>query len=624
MAPQHRERLVPCVNCREKHTKCDGGTPCTHCQKTDSTCVPVRKNRPLRFKRVIPGAHASSASKSEQDPPEITQEDQTRTGEGSLTEAAIILQTLTSRPYTNLENYQSLATFNSPSSSEQARQWSTEGDSPVLGGRASTAAQSHSHSPPSEQRSELPSTFPAHERVEVSLGNSCSSPISESHESPQVGPSSWPVDSIESPRLLDRESAPGFQEACLVRCFVEHLADAFDTTDIHRAYKTIVPQEAKKRPLLLNAICTAAAGYLTVLHLQSAQDPEGVVYYNGIPLPNLNKESTIHYHNVCISYMIDYLDHPQDPFDDVLIAIPILRYHEQVDMHLTGTDSETYSNALGAIFRAKQSSFITLLSAIGNPDNSLRVSVSKEFALRRSACLIALRQEITGVLCYRRPFRFSLPAQYYSDLALSQKDNYDDYDWTNHILIWCAYVLKHYYGSENDADTSEDSRIKAEQWQSLKAFEQQWKLLNPNPLDPFFYKERDPKTGQFFPVIWQANDGKVIGMQHIEFGRIVLAVHEHRILGLGAAAEARALEAKLRQSTRIICGLALSHRMQPAMTGACTAISLCGEYFHDPGEQDAITDLMTTIEREYAWPTSSVMDSLKRAWASARRDLEDL
>ncbi|GAP91298.2 putative ARCA protein [Rosellinia necatrix] len=395
----------------------------------------------------------------------------------------------------------------------------------------------------------------------------------------------------------------------------------FDTTDQHRAYQTIVPHEAKKKPLLLNAICTATASYLTIL--QSTRNPEGVVYYNDIPLPNLNKESTIHYHNACISYMIDYLNDPQDPFDDVLIAIPILRYHEQVDRHLTGSDSETYSNALGAIFRAKQSSFITLLSDISNSSTSLRVPVSKEFALRRSASLIALRQEIWGVLHYRRPFRLSLPVHYSSDLALFQKDDYDDYDWTNHILIWCAYLLKNYYGSESDADVAVENRSRAENWQSLKSFEQQWQLLSPNPFDPIFYQERDPERGQFFPIIWQANDGRVIGMQHIEFGRIVLAVHnlKHHILGVGAAAAARDMESRLRKSTRIICGLALSHRIQPAMTSACAAISLCGEYFLDPREQVAITDLMATIEREYAWSTSSIVESLKRSWSSSRTEL---
>ncbi|KAI0100997.1 hypothetical protein GGR51DRAFT_530887 [Nemania sp. FL0031] len=615
MAPRHRKRLVPCTNCRVKHTKCDGKTPCAYCQKTNSPCLPLRKQKPFRFKNVLPDAHTSASSRAEclevspsrNGPRKITRAYHAGTGEDSLVTVATISQS------TSLEENQGLGAFNWCNSLSQSKELNQEPNSPDLVSEASLVVQTQ--------------YSPAHEPVGCPLNNAYSPPIIEPHEPSRTGSSSPPADNIGSLELVNSEETPGFQEACLVRCFVEHLADAFDTTDQYRAYKTIVPQEARRRPLLLNAICTAAAGYLTIL--QSAQDPEGVVCYNGLPLPNLNKESTIHYHNACISYMIDYLNHPSDPLDDVLIAIPILRYHEQVDMHLTGSDSETYSNALGAIFRAKQSSFMTHLSDLSNSSTSLGAPISKECALRRSACLIALRQEITGVLCYRRPLRLSLPARYYNDLVVSQKDTYDDYDWTNHILIWCAYVLKHYYGSEkhaDTADTAESCGSKVEQWESLRAFEQKWALLSPNPLAPFFYKERDPNSGQFFPIIWQANEGRVVGMQLIEFGRIVLAAHDlkHQILGLGSAAAARAAEKKLRQSTRIICGLAVSHRIQPAMTGACTAISLCGEYFCDPREQAAITDLMATIERDYAWSTSSVMNSLRSAWSISQKTSEDI
>ncbi|KAJ3560159.1 hypothetical protein NPX13_g9402 [Xylaria arbuscula] len=580
MAPKRRARPVPCASCR------------------------------------VPDTHVSSGAGTGPDLRDVTRQNQAHSREGSITEAAIILHTLTGRPYPNLDADQSPVSFESPVSPGSQIQSDTHQEQPLNAGiHPSTGTQAQCYSLEDEQDSHLSTIFSPPGRAEFSFSNFLPITASETHGYGEVNYPHWSTYNNKSQTVPNNNgSTLGLQEACLVRCFVQHLADAFDTTDQYRAYKTIVPEEAKKRPLLLNAICTAASGYLTIV--QSAQDPDGIVHYNGIPLPNLRKESTIKYHNSCISYMIDCLNNPQDPFDDVLIAIPLLRYHEQIDTQLTGSDSETYSNALGSIFRAKQPSFTSLLSAIGNTNGTMKLPLSREFTLRRSACLIALKQEITSVLCYRRPFQISLPAHYYNGLALSQKDQYDDYDWTNHILIWCAYVLKYYYGSESDTDIAEDAQTRTDQLQSLKAFEEQWKLLDPNPLDPFFYQERDPDRGQFFPIVWQGYDHKVIGMQHLEFGRMVLAAHDRRTLGLGAAAATRAMEEQLRQSTRIICGLALSHRIQPAMTGASTAISLCGECFHDPREQAAIGDLMATIEREYAWSTSSVMDSLYKSWNS--------
>ncbi|KAK1621540.1 hypothetical protein BDP81DRAFT_174684 [Colletotrichum phormii] len=49
--PQRRERIVPCVKCREKHLKCDGEIPCSHCKKSESRCM--RVNNKFRFKRVV-------------------------------------------------------------------------------------------------------------------------------------------------------------------------------------------------------------------------------------------------------------------------------------------------------------------------------------------------------------------------------------------------------------------------------------------------------------------------------------------------------------------------------------------------------------------------------------------
>lgn len=49
-------------------------------------------------------------------------------------------------------------------------------------------------------------------------------------------------------------------------------------------------------------------------------------------LPDLTEKSALHYHNACIPYLIEAMNDPSISADtEVLIAITILRYHEQVD-----------------------------------------------------------------------------------------------------------------------------------------------------------------------------------------------------------------------------------------------------------------------------------------------------
>ncbi|KAI8202788.1 High-affinity glucose transporter [Colletotrichum sp. SAR 10_70] len=287
--------------------------------------------------------------------------------------------------------------------------------------------------------------------------------------------------------------------------------------------------------------------------------------------------------------------------------------------HLTGSDSETYVSAVQAVFHAQQEDTIGLFSIIYHPPRGADIYAPSMPSLRHSATLIALRQEIWSVLLYRRPFR--LPLYGAEDCSQFEPDMVaDDFDWANRILVWCAYVLKFCFGTSSDNTIdSEDPKSRVEQWNALKAFEHNWDEHLPPHYKPLAYQERNPEKGDYFPIIWHANDCQVLALQHIELTRIMLAVHsvKNQRLGIGAQAANQAFEELLRDATRKICGLALSnHRDQPAMVTAGVGISLCGEYFHDEGEQQAIVEFMANLESLHAWPTSSVVDALRTAWGT--------
>ncbi|KXH68916.1 hypothetical protein CSAL01_04065 [Colletotrichum salicis] len=403
-------------------------------------------------------------------------------------------------------------------------------------------------------------------------------------------------------RSLGGELHVGLQEGCLIRCFIEHLAAAFrqfDTTDRDRHYVTVVPQRAMHNPLLMNAICTASSRFLT--QIWSKKPLNQIIEFNGILLPDLDKESAIHYHSKSISYLMDTSTDPANP------------------SHLTGTDHETYINAVQAVFHAQQEETIGLFSIVYHPPRGLDIYAPTMPSLRHSATLIVLRQEIWSVLLYRRPFR--LPLYGTEDCSLFDPDSVaDDFDWANRILVWCAYVVKFCFGASSESTVeTEDPKIRADQWKAIEAFQHNWDTHQPPHFKPLAYQERNPEKGEYFPTVWHANDCQVLALQHIELMRIVLAVHgaRNQRLGIGAQAANQMLEETLRESTRKICGLAISNRKdQPSMVTAGVGVSLCGEYFRDEGEQKAIVGFMDMLETMHAWPTSSVVDALRTAWST--------
>lgn len=235
--------------------------------------------------------------------------------------------------------------------------------------------------------------------------------------------------------------------------------------------------------------------------------------------------------------------------------------------------------------------------------------------MRHSASLIALRQEIWSVLLYRRPFRLPLYRNNdYADLGPC-----DDFVWTNRILLWCADVLRFCYGDDSNVPGVLEDSISA--WDRLKAFENTWEALKPECFQPIYHREPNPAEGRYCPQIWQTNDCQVLGLQHIELTRILLAVYNprHQRLGLGASAHQQALESQMRRSTLLLCGLALSNRNHQAiMVTAAVGVSMCGEYLRDPGEQAAIINFLDVLENEHAWPTRTVKSALRDAWGRER------
>jgi len=97
----------------------------------------------------------------------------------------------------------------------------------------------------------------------------------------------------------------------------------------------MLPQRALKVPVLLHAICTVSSRRLTSWWYRKAPKPT-TVHYNDIPLPDLDENSAIHYHNACLGLLMDFANVPIDAANaearaDALAATTILRTYEQMD-----------------------------------------------------------------------------------------------------------------------------------------------------------------------------------------------------------------------------------------------------------------------------------------------------
>ncbi|KAL4803394.1 hypothetical protein BDV18DRAFT_40576 [Aspergillus unguis] len=400
------------------------------------------------------------------------------------------------------------------------------------------------------------------------------------------------------------------QEACLLRHFIDTLAPLFDTSDMDRHFTIVVPDRSVLCPVLRYAVYTASAGHLLRLAECRGQKGETIVF-DGMRLPNLTPETAIRYHDVCISHLLEISKDPKEEYnEDVLAAATILRFYEQIEAPAIG-HSEAYLNAIQFIVNTQKDESFYAYQTIDCPARDSSVHLTPSTPLRHSACIAALRQEIWSAFLHQRPFR--LPISPNNDYSLCDLNN--TFIRANRIFVWVADLLNFCFGNTS-AQLPQDRNLR---WTTLKAMDQKWLEQQPPPLSPIHYCDRDPAKGRFFPEVWYTNASQVASAQHVELGRILLAVSDPgrtSRLGAGAISRNQSLASELRRMTRHICGLALSNRKDPsAMITAMVAIAVCGEYFTHPPEQDALLALLYDLEYEFAWPTQHTIHALRRAWA---------
>lgn len=432
------------------------------------------------------------------------------------------------------------------------------------------------------------------------------SPFNFNFDSPSV--------SVPDPHLRN-DTNSSLREAVLMRYFVEVLAPWFDLCDPERHFALVVPHRARTCPPLLNAIFTASARHLT--RLQKYSRPPGV-QWNDHFLPDLNTETTIRYHNECISNLIQLsMDPDQLHNENLLAAASILRWHEEVDAPFREDETSEGDMFLKVIniFVSAQAPTTPAVphslpftgSMPTNTSDNPQPRVVRADGLRQAAFWVAFRQSIYDSFMKQRPINFPLERC----IAFRTFEPAEDAVWADRLIIFCADVLQFCHGPENSSK---------EEWDELSAQERKWSEVLPESFQPIYYHPPDARKHEVFPEIWYLSDCHVAGVQHVELARILLAVYNPSMprLGPGYIAAINEMSANLKNIVLRLCAIALGNRRTPpGLVTACMGIAMCGEHFTQRVEQEALVSVLDELESQHAWPTESTKQTLKKSWGWA-------
>ena len=184
-----------------------------------------------------------------------------------------------------------------------------------------------------------------------------------------------------------------------------------------------------------------------------------------------------------------------------------------------------------------------------------------------------------------------------------------DPTWAHRAIALAAKVTDFAYGP-NEYRTKE-------QWEFLMQYLHDWESRRPHSFRPIFSAGGESATSAHFPRLLFCSDYHVAASQYTELSRILLLASDPSAcqIRIGRLAQRRNHDDAIRQSVRLICGVALANRQyMPARSTAGLVISMCGELFSDRNETKVLLGLLTEAESHLGWPCLKLKDELKQLW----------
>ncbi|KAK7701441.1 hypothetical protein SLS57_011726 [Botryosphaeria dothidea] len=307
----------------------------------------------------------------------------------------------------------------------------------------------------------------------------------------------WPLSSEDEAMLLRYFLDHVSTFVSLFAAFPAHHSDRtlpqFDLCEPYRFFRYEVPQRARTNKTLANAILAISA---RMMHWKTGYNPY----------------VADRYYQLCLETLIPSLSDVEAVMDETLLAATVvLRMLEEMDVHVTGSDTQGHLTGSQAIISVASS-----MHADHPPTG-----------LRRAAYWSAFRQEVWIAPQTQQPICMS-PAVcgYAVEHAFAPAPDH----------VWCERSIAH-CGAAMNAALMIDGRQQGKEeqvarWRALMEENERWWRCVPSGFDPFF-GSWECREGELFPDVRFQADWHVMGYSYTIEAHLLLVVHDPNIPKLG-------------------------------------------------------------------------------------------
>ncbi|KAI2619160.1 hypothetical protein GGR54DRAFT_130665 [Hypoxylon sp. NC1633] len=375
----------------------------------------------------------------------------------------------------------------------------------------------------------------------------------------------------------EREYLNSPEELQFMQVFVSEVGVWMDSLDKEKHFSRLIPYHALKCPMLLNALLACGVKHLTLT--QQYSDDKALFYYD-----------------TATTQLLRSLQNPERNTAECAATAVVLNVYEIMSEKPT----QRMSHIAGARALIRECGWNAKSKGLG------------------AACFwLNVGMELLSCLAFNWQTAWE-PDQWGVDMDFStERDMGNEEVWV-HRIFYIVAKIANFRASipkfQEPSPRDEQVRMQARyaEWQRLKNMCDSWNSSCPRPMHPFGYLYPSQQTGankSLFPNVWLIKRAAIVGRLYYHTAQCLLA-QINPVLPKDCE-EARGVQ---QHHAHQVCGIVAHTKDRGVASVSIRSLAMVAEILTDLTEQQEVLATLEKIDRETGWKLAGVIQNLKKTW----------
>ncbi|KAI0889521.1 uncharacterized protein GGS22DRAFT_176826 [Annulohypoxylon maeteangense] len=375
----------------------------------------------------------------------------------------------------------------------------------------------------------------------------------------------------------EREYLNSPEELRFMQVFVAEVGVWMDSLDKEKHFSRLIPYHALKCPMLLNALLACGVKHLTLT--KQYGDDKALFYYD-----------------TATTQLLRSLQNPERNTAECAATAVVLNVYEIMSEKPT----QRMSHIAGARALIRECGWNAKSDGLG------------------AACFwLNVGMELLSCLAFNWQTAWE-PDQWGVDMDFSTETDTGNEEVWVHRIFYIVAKIANFRASipkfQEPSPRDEQVRLQARyaEWQRLKNMCDSWNNSCPRPMHPFGYLYPSQQTGankSLFPNVWLIKRAAIVGRLYYHTAQCLLA-QINPVLPKDSE-EARSVQ---QHHAHQVCGIVAHTEDRGVASVSIRSLAIVAEILTDLAEQQEVVATLERIDHETGWKLAGVIQNLKKIW----------